>query len=75
MWYNKIKRGELMGMEKSLEELKSKLEDLENQEFMLEMIDTWTSEDYKYSDEIHQQMIAIKKEIIKQEEQIYSLGI
>lgn len=63
-----------MDMEKSLEELKSKLEDLENQEFMLEMIDTWTSEDYKYSDEIHQQMIAIKKEIIKQEEQIYSLG-
>lgn len=61
--------------EPSLEELKSKLEDLENQEFMLEMIDTWTSEDYKYSDEIHQQMIAIKKEIIKQEEQIYSLGI
>ena len=64
-----------MDMEKSLEELKSKLEDLENQEFMLEMTDTWTSEDYKYSDEIHQQMIAIKKEIIKQEEQIYSLGI
>lgn len=54
-----------MDMEKSLEELKSKLEDLENQEFMLEMIDTWTSEDYKYSDEIHQQIIAVKKEIEK----------
>lgn len=61
--------------EPSLEELKSKLEDLENQEFMLEMIDTWTSEDYKYSDEIHQQMIAIKKEIIKHEDAVYGLEI
>ena len=51
--------------EPSLEELKSKLEDLENQEFMLEMIDTWTSEDYKYSDEIHEQIMAVKKEIEK----------
>lgn len=54
-----------MDMRKSLEELKSKLKDLENQEFMLEMIDTWTSEYYKYSDEIHQQIIAVKEEIEK----------
>ena len=54
-----------MDMEKSLEELKLKLKDLENKDFMLEMIDTWTSEDYRYSDEIHQQIMAVKKEIEK----------
>nr|DAY48181.1 MAG TPA: hypothetical protein [Caudoviricetes sp.] len=59
----------------SLQQLKSKLEDLENQEFMLEMIDTWTSEDYKYSDEIHEQIMAVKKEIIEHEDAVYGLGI
>lgn len=49
----------------SLEELKSQLEKLENQEFLLQMTDTWTFEDYECSDRLHQEIMAIKKEISK----------
>ena len=44
-------------------QLKAKLEELENKDFMLRMVDTWTSEDYRYSDELHQQIKAVKAEI------------
>jgi len=60
----------------TLTQLKAKLEDLENKDFMLRMIDTWTSEDYHYSDELHQQIKAVKSEIAEQEMAIYGvLGI
>ncbi len=69
MWYNKIKRGGLIEMTKleklSPEELKSKLQELKDKDFALKMIDTWTSEDYRYSDELHQQIMAVEKEIEK----------
>lgn len=49
----------------SPEELKSKLQELKDKDFALKMIDTWTSEDYRYSDELHQQIMAVEKEIEK----------
>ena len=46
-----------------LEELKKELEDLEHKEFMLQMIDHWTQEDYRYDNELHQKIMKVKKEI------------
>ena len=53
--------------ELTLTQLKAKLEELENKDFMLRMVDTWTSEDYHYSDELHQQIKAVKAEISEKE--------
>lgn len=62
--------------ELTLTQLKAKLEELENKDFMLKMVDTWTSEDYRYSDELHQQIKAVKNEISEKEMLIYgTLGI
>ena len=62
--------------ELTLTQLKAKLEELENKDFMLRMVDTWTSEDYRYSDEIQQQIKAFKAEISEKEILIYGvLGI
>lgn len=46
-----------------LSELKKKLEDLEHREFMVQMIDHWTQEDYRYDNELHQKIMKVKKEI------------
>lgn len=62
--------------ELTLTQLKAKLEELENKDFMLKMVDTWTSEDYRHSDELHQQIKAVKNEISEKEMLIYgTLGI
>ncbi len=55
--------------ELTLTQLESKLEELESKDFMLKMVDTWTSEDYRYSDELFQQMKAIKAEIAKRSDE------
>lgn len=39
----------------------SKLEELENKLFMLQMQDTWTHEDYKYEDELLEQIKKLKR--------------
>lgn len=54
-------------MGKSKEELQTELEDLEQKEFMLQMIDRWSSEDYRYYDELHDKIRNVKKEMIKYE--------
>lgn len=46
-----------------LEELEKELEDLEHKDFMLKMVDHWSSEDYRYSDELWEQIKKVKKEI------------
>ena len=38
------------------------LEELEKRYFLLEMQDTWTSEDYKYADELKEQIKKLKGE-------------
>lgn len=46
-----------------LSELKKKLEDLEHREFMVQMIDYWSAEDYRYDRELHEEIMKVKKEI------------
>ena len=48
---------------RSISELKKKLEELKHKEFMLQMIDHWTQEDYRYDNELHQKIMKVKKEI------------
>lgn len=55
--------------ELTLTQLESRLEELESKDFMLKMVDTWASEDYRYSDELFQQMKAIKAEIAKRSDE------
>lgn len=38
------------------------LEQLENDYFMLQMQDTWTSEDYRYADELREEIKNLKGE-------------
>lgn len=46
-----------------LSELKKKLEELKHKEFMLQMIDHWSAEDYRYDNELHEEIMKVKKEI------------
>lgn len=46
-----------------LSELKKKLEELKHKEFMLQMIDHWSAEDYRYDRELHEKIMKVKKEI------------
>ena len=46
-----------------LEELEEKLKDLEHREFMVQMIDHWSTEDYRYDRELHEEIMKVKKEI------------
>ena len=46
-----------------MDELIKELENLESKEFMTQMADHLSSEDYRFLDEIHQRKIAIKKEL------------
>lgn len=50
-------------MEKSMEQLKKELDELEEREFMLQMCDHWDSSDYRYEDELCEQIRNKKKEI------------
>ena len=50
-------------MEKDLEQLKKELDELEEKEFMLQMCDHWDSSDYRYDDELCEQIRNKKKEI------------
>ena len=47
----------------SIEELKKELEELEHKEFMVQMIDHWSAEDYRYDRELHEKIMKVKKEI------------
>lgn len=51
-----------------MEELKKKLKDIEEREFYLKMQDHWDSEDFKLSDELHQESMKLKKQIEEMEE-------
>ena len=46
-----------------LEELEKQLEELEHKEFMVQMIDHWSTEDFRYDRELHEQIMKVKKEI------------
>lgn len=46
-----------------MEELIKKLEDLKHKEFMVQMIDHWTQEDFRYDNELHQEIMKTKKEL------------
>lgn len=54
-------------------ELKAELEELESKYFMLKMVDTWTSEDYRYADELQQQIRTVKEAITEREMLTYGL--
>jgi hypothetical protein len=41
--------------------MKETLEQLENRYFMLQMQDTWTSEDYRYADELTEKIRKLKE--------------
>lgn len=43
--------------------LKKELEELEHKEFMVQMIDHWSTEDYRYDRELHEKIMKVKKEI------------
>ena len=46
-----------------LEELEKELEELEHKEFMVQMIDHWSAEDYRYDRELHEKIMKVKKEM------------
>ena len=46
-----------------LEELEKELEHLNHKRFMLQMCDHWSSEDYRYDDELWEQIKKVKEEI------------
>lgn len=46
-----------------MDELIKQLQDLEEREFMVQMADHLSSEDYRFLDELHQRKMAIKKEL------------
>lgn len=46
-----------------MEDLRKELEELEHKEFMLQMIDRWSDEDYKYSWELHNKIKEIKEKL------------
>ena len=48
---------------RSISELKKKLEELKHKEFMLQMIDHWSAEDYRDDRELHEEIMKVKKEI------------
>ena len=50
-----------------------KYENLENKMFMLKMVDTWTSEDFKYSDKLFEQMHELKEKIDTKKREILEL--
>lgn len=46
-----------------LKRLEKELEELEHKEFMVQMIDHWTQEDYKYDGELHEQIMKVRADI------------
>lgn len=54
-------------MEKTLDQLKKELEELEHREFMLQMCDHWDSSDYRLSWELNDKIKAKKQEIANME--------
>jgi hypothetical protein len=46
-----------------MDELLKELDDLESREFMTQMADHLSSEDYRFLDELHQRKMAIKREL------------
>lgn len=50
-----------------MKELKQQLEKLENKMFMLQMIDHWSADDYRYSNELQKQIKEVKEKIKREE--------
>lgn len=48
---------------KTIEELKKELKELKEKEFMLQMCDHWSSDDYKYDRELNEKIRKLEKEI------------
>lgn len=46
-----------------MDELLKELDELNSKEFMVQMADHLSSEDYRYLDELHQRRMAIKREL------------
>lgn len=46
-----------------MEELIKELDDINEREFMTQMADHLSSDDYRYLDDLHQRRMAIKKEL------------
>ena len=46
-----------------MEELIKELDDINEREFMIQMADHLSSDDYRYLDDLHQRRMAIKKEL------------
>lgn len=46
-----------------LAKLEKELEELEHKEFMVQMIDHWSTEDFRHDRELHEQIMKVKKEI------------
>lgn len=46
-----------------MEELVKELDDINEREFMIQMADHLSSDDYRYLDELHQRRMTIKKEL------------
>lgn len=46
-----------------MDELKQELEKLKEKQFILQMCDHWSSEDYRYSNELHQKIREIEEKL------------
>lgn len=46
-----------------MEELIKELDDINEREFMIQMADHLSSDDYRYLDDLHQRRMTIKKEL------------
>ena len=46
-----------------MEKLKQELEELKEKQFLLQMCDHWSSEDYRYSNELHQKIREIEEKL------------
>lgn len=43
--------------------LKKRLEELEERQFLLKMIDRWTAEDYKEYDKVTDELLKVRKQL------------
>lgn len=59
---------------RQLKEYEEKYKELDHKMFMLNMVDTWDSSDYKYSDELSKEMREIKEKIDNKKREIIKLN-
>ena len=48
-----------------MDELRKELEHLKEKQFMLNMCDHWSKDDYEYSDKLHKRILEIESELKK----------